>query len=418
MGSRRLQNGPRGEPRSHATAPFDPVRHPLLDEEDQVHLPPATWASYVGYMNSCPSPRCRFMTGPTQDRVEKLRAFVEDLPDALVAGFRTGRDLSSSVAPGTRQVYAVGMGGSAVAADLLQGLVEAETSLSLEVVRGPVLPRTVNADSTILVVSFSGNTAEALRAYGGAGRRGAHRVAVTSGGALAVRATADGVPVLKVPGGRPPRSAVGYLVGGLMGVLDPFFPRSNERRLVAAAERLRARIRTLGAPHGPAATLARGIDDRLPFFVAESSLGGLARRWKNQVEENAKRLATVDEVPELFHNSLVGWDAIDPAQAARYAVVLIEWAGEDDAVKRGFRYLEHLLRSRRVRTLVAPLPPRGRLEAMLFGLAWGDLMSLELARRHRVDPYATAAIDRAKARLAGTNVRAAAGIDSARRTVP
>jgi len=59
---------------------------------------------------------------------------------------------------------------------------------------------------------------------------------ITSGGELARRAERDGVPVLQIPPGLPPRAAVGYLLGGLLGLLDPFFPESNDRRLAAAAD--------------------------------------------------------------------------------------------------------------------------------------------------------------------------------------
>ena len=131
------------------------------------------------------------------------------------------------------------------------------------------------------------------------------------------------------PPGLPPRSAVGHLLGGILGLLDSAFPESNETRVERVADHVRSLIGQYGRASGPAAALAEGIADRLPFVYAESGFLALARRWKTQIEENAKRVAAFDEVPELFHNSLVGWDATGRTEASRLAVVLLEWSGED-----------------------------------------------------------------------------------------
>ena len=135
-------------------------------------------------------------------------------------------------------------------------------------------------------------------------------------------------------------------------------------------------------------------------MYAESGFLALARRWKTQIEENAKRVAAFDEVPELFHNSLVGWDATGRTEASRLAVVLLEWSGEDPAVRRSLRYLERLLKARAVRVFKAPLLSEDRLEALVGGISLGDFTSLYLAGRRHVDPYPVDAITRLKSALA------------------
>jgi glucose/mannose-6-phosphate isomerase len=328
-----------------------------------------------------------------------MRALAATLPDALESGYRSGRRLalpSTGVSP---RFVAVGMGGSGIAADLARGLVDAESAATLSVVRSPDLPGSVNRHTDVLLVSYSGDTWETLVAYDAAGRAGARRTVITSGGALLERARQDGVPVLGVPSGLPPRSAVGHLLGGVLGLLDPTFPESLEERVSRAAKATRARIRDYARKVGPAATLARQVGDRLPFVYAEHSFVPLARRWKTQVEENAKRLAVFDEVPELFHNALVGWDALSGADANRPFVVLLEWSGESELVRTSFRYLERLLRSKAVPTARASLSSDDRLEALVVGIALGDHLSLFLADRRGVDPYPVDAIVRLKSSI-------------------
>lgn len=325
-----------------------------------------------------------------------MRALAASLPDALVSGYHAGREVTRPLPGAELRVVAVGMGGSGIAADLARGVVDAESRASLSVIRSPDLPRSVDRRTEVILVSYSGNTWETLAAYDAAGRVGARRTVVTSGGTLLERAEADGVPALTVPPGLPPRSAVGHLLGGVLGLLDSAFPESLENRVKRTADATRARNAQYAKPRGPAATIARTIGTRLPFIYAESSFVPLARRWKTQVEENAKRLAVFDEVPELFHNAIVGWDALPKADSGRSIALLLEWGGESPPVRESFRYLERLLRTKRVPSALAALPSDDRLEALVSGIALGDHVSLFLADREGVDPYPVVAIGRLK----------------------
>ncbi|HXY12763.1 MAG TPA: SIS domain-containing protein [Thermoplasmata archaeon] len=339
------------------------------------------------------------MAPRSTDGPARMRALAATLPEALETGYRAGRELARPLPGDDLRVIAVGMGGSGIAADLARGVVDSESRAVLGVVRSPDLPRSVDPRTEVLLVSYSGNTWETLVAYDAAGRSGARRVVITSGGTLLERAEADGVPALTVPPGLPPRSAVGYLLGGVLGLLDPAFPESLEDRIGRAAAATRTRIREYSRPGGVAAKVARQVGDRLPFVYAESAFVPLARRWKTQVEENAKRLAVFDEVPELFHNALVGWDAIPRKTARAYAAILLEWAAEPPPVRTSFRYLERLLKQRGASVCRVNLPSDDRLEALVSGISFGDHVSLFLADRDGVDPYPVDAITRLKSAI-------------------
>jgi len=346
------------------------------------------------------------MPATESDGASRMRSLAASLPSGLIAGFRTGREIAAPADSRPTTVFAVGMGGSGIAGELARGVVESETPLTLAVVRSPEPPRGLDRRSRVILVSYSGNTWETLRAYEAAGRAGALRSVVTSGGELGERAARDGVPLLPVPSGMPPRSAGGHLLGGILGLLDPWFPESNEARIQRVAERTGGLIASYSRAKGPAARLADAIGDRFPFVYAESSFLALARRWKTQIEENAKRLAAFDEVPELFHNALVGWDATPRPEAAEKAIVLLEWAGEAPMTRKSLRYLEHLTRERGAAVLRVPLASEDRLEALVGGISLGDYFSLFLADRAGVDPYPVEAITRLKSTLGRPSPRA------------
>ncbi|MCI4341834.1 MAG: hypothetical protein L3K11_05650 [Thermoplasmata archaeon] len=328
---------------------------------------------------------------------ERMLELAAALPSQLRDGFREGTEQAPPLPAETRQITVAGMGGSAIAGDLALSLTAAESEIDLGVVRTYDLPRPLRAPGWLIAISYSGNTQETLHLYDEAGRRGMPRLAITSGGELEQRAARDGVPVLAVPKGGPPRAWVGYLLGTLLGALDSAFPNSNAERLRAAAEAVESAWPALSAAEGSGAQLAEAVGSRLPTICAEIPLAGLARRWKTQVEENAKRGATFEVLPEMFHNAVVGWDRAGLVDRSSRALLFLEWPGSSLEVGPRQAYLVRLLRDRKIPVLPVRLSARDSLAAIVEGVAVGDLFSLALAANDGIDPMPTDAIERMKA---------------------
>jgi glucose/mannose-6-phosphate isomerase len=331
---------------------------------------------------------------------ERMRSLAVEFPTHLKDGFRLGRDADAHLPRDPRNAVVAGMGGSAIAADLVRVVTDPETNLILNVGRGPNLPRGGGKGTIVILTSYSGNTWETLAAYDAARRQGATRVVMTSGGTLAERAERDGVPHVILPPGLPPRSAVGYMLGGLLGVLDPCFPESNEKRVERSARALAEKQGEYSRKRGAPALLAGRIGNRVPQFYGDASFAALARRWKTQVEENAKRLAHFDQFPELLHNAIVAWDAMPVAEARRWAVIALEGSSLDPSTSAGMAHLGRLLIRRGVVADRVVFRSEDRLEALLDGVSYGDHFSLHLAALGHVDPYEVDAIVRLKAAVA------------------
>ena len=135
----------------------------------------------------------------------------------------------------------------------------------------------------------------------------------TTGGALAARARADGVPVVPLPGGFQPRAAVGYaLVTALeAAALSGAAPSVRDEVEAAAvlAEQLAVEWGPDGAEEGDAKRIARALHGSIPVIVG----AGLTRRsptaGRRQLNENAELPAFASELPEHDHNEVVGWGA-------------------------------------------------------------------------------------------------------------
>jgi glucose/mannose-6-phosphate isomerase len=103
-----------------------------------------------------------------------------------------------------------GMGGSSVGGRLAAGALGPRLRRPLALAMGYDIPAWIGGETLVLCSSYSGSTEETLATYDAAKAAGAPRVVATTGGELAERARADGVPVIPLPGGFQPRAAVGY----------------------------------------------------------------------------------------------------------------------------------------------------------------------------------------------------------------
>ena len=330
------------------------------------------------------------------DGSARMRAWAAEFPDHLAQGFAAGRELAGRIGRTADAVLFAGMGGSGIAGDLLCSLAERETDLVVSSLHGPTMPRSLGPKSLAVLVSYSGNTWETLAAYDEASRRRAARLTVGSGGELARRAEADGVPHLLVPPGLPPRAAVGHLFGGLLGSLDSFFPESNEARLARSLALVRTFLASNSGARGGPAGLARWIGRRQVAVYADDSWSPVAHRWATQLNENAKRVATSGQLPEVFHNALVAWDALSPAEARRWAVLLLRHVQQNPLLEPGVERFASQLRAREVLVRTVSFDAADALASLLLAVAYGDQLSLAVAASAGVDPLPIPALDRFK----------------------
>src|SRR5688572_21481338 len=191
-----------------------------------------------------------------------------------------------------------GVGGSAIAADLVGGLTGPRLAWPVLVVRDYRWPACVSSDSLAVLSSYSGNTEETLALYDEARERAVPRLGLTSGGELARRCEADGVPWVALPAGVvAPRAAVGYSLVSLAFLLEALGdPGEGDEAWAEAVAVLEDTNRRCGPARpesdNPAKLLARALVGRaVTVYAASGFPAAAARRLKGQLNENAKVLA-------------------------------------------------------------------------------------------------------------------------------
>ena len=327
------------------------------------------------------------------DILGQLTAF----PDQL----EWSRDMVVPNMTGASNVVICGVGGSAIAGDVLMDLLVTTSPVPLAVSRDVVLPGYADKDTLVIVASYSGNTAESLDQYEDAMRRGCRMAAVTSGGRLEELARKNSQTLIKVPAGNQPRASMGYLLGSLALFAQRAGMGAVHDQLMASVPKLRSFMDTL-APDVPstrnqAKRIARAMTGHVPAVYAPRTVRSVALRWQGQVNENAKMVAFSGEIPEMDHNQLVGW--LEGGTGCHCRPVVLMPADMRPTVRRMAEVTLQMLNERGLDPVLVALPGSDLMSNVLQGLALGDMTSYYLAILKGVDPAPVTPIKEFKARI-------------------
>jgi glucose/mannose-6-phosphate isomerase len=324
--------------------------------------------------------------------LDDILAIPDHLRDAL------WRVESARLEPaGAAGVMVCGMGGSAIGGDLAAAALGDRLTRLLLTVRGYALPSWATSEWTVLCSSYSGDTEETLACFAAAEALGARRIVAGTGGALIEAARDGGVPVVGLPGILPaPRTAVAYMlvcateVAALAGIA----PRIHTE-IDAAAAFLTERSEDLQAR---AAEIAQRLDGTVPVITGADLTAPVARRWKTQINENAKIPAFFSELPEANHNELCGWAGV-PGLGAKFSAVLIEDRDQHPRERRRFELTAKAIVANGAEAIRVETQGETRVARILWATMLGDLVSLQLAGARGVDPLPVEAIESFKAAL-------------------
>jgi glucose/mannose-6-phosphate isomerase len=295
------------------------------------------------------------------------------------------------------------MGGSGIGGELAQVLLNKNLNVPLLFYHNYDVPKFINNKSLVIMVSYSGNTEEVLKAYNEVKSQNGNIVIISSGGELVDRAKKDNYPFVKLPPGYQPRTAVGLLffpiiyIISYMGLLD-----NQEKEFLETIETLK-RIKNKYYSEIPlssnrAKEIAQKIHGTIPIIYSSVYyLDPVAKRWKNQFNENAKIFSHYDFFPELCHNTICAWDKF--IEKANYSVIILRSKKEDGNIKKRVDFLKEIIIERKVIIEEVKIDCNNILEEIMSLLYFGDFVSMYLALLRGVDPANIDLIHQLKAKL-------------------
>jgi len=329
---------------------------------------------------------------------------VRELPRQLALARRVAAAIK--LPPSHTQVDAVcvlAMGGSAIGAELVEGVAGDRLRVPLAVHRDYGLPAWVGERTLVIAASHSGETVETVSGAEEARRRGLPLVVISTGGALGAAAAADGTPYLRYESPGQPRAAIGFGMGlmhellsraGLLVGPDPLGPA-----VVALEALLERNAPSVETDASPAKQLAWSIFGRIPIIYGAGRMAAVAHRWKTQMNENAKAWAAFESMPEANHNAIEG--SLNPRELSD-ALYVVELRDPTEPPEIAARYavVNELLGERATNRSVVWAEGPSPLARVLCGVAFGDLVSVYLAILHQTDPTPVTLLAMLKQRLA------------------
>ncbi len=295
---------------------------------------------------------------------------------------------------GIQSVLITGLGGSGIGGTVVGELVAKTCPVPILVNKDYFLPQFVNANTLVIVSSYSGNTEETLSAMEDAMKRGAQIVCITSGGKILELAKQHQFGFIEIPGGQPPRSCLGYSLIQLIKVLEIYgFAKSSLfddlDKAIALLDKEESAIQK------EATLIAEKLHHKFPILYSLGSCEGAVVRFRQQINENSKMLCGHHSFPEMNHNELVGW----VEENKDLAVVTMRTSFDYARTVKRYEFCTNLFE--RLSSSVTDIYAKGdsHLEQYLYLVHIGDWISCYLADLKGIDPVEVKIIDSLKAEL-------------------
>ena len=290
------------------------------------------------------------------------------------------------------KVVFVGLGASAIGADLARSYLYSESKIPILVVREYELPAYVDNSTLVVICSYSGNTEETLSAYQQAKQKQATLIAISAGGKLKDYACSDSITFVEIPQGLPPRSALGYLSIIPLCVLSKLGIAGDHALSINAAIKVLEELKEKSlSPRIPekdniAKTVAAALLNRYAIIYSSSIHFDIpALRLREQIAENSKTLSSSYLFPEMNHNEIVGWQ--NPVKVLKnFTLVMLRDKLMHPRITKRMDITEEILRKDGVR--IIEVWSRGQdLLSRIFSLIYiGDFISYYLAILYGIDP--------------------------------
>ena len=286
-----------------------------------------------------------------------------------------------------------GLGGSAIGGDLAGRCVANEIKVPFLINRDYDIPNFINKNTLFFVSSYSGNTEETISAYKKARAKKAKIIVLTGGGKLSVLAKKDGYPVIDIPEkDMPPRCALAYsFIPALFCLSKIGLIRDKSADIIETINTL-SYIRDTAI--GPGVCLADNVSKKIAVdlkgrFVAvygwSKGMGCAVTRWRGQICENAKAIATSHFLPEMNHNEIMGFSH-PQALLKDIVVVLLRDKGDNARVKSRIDISRRILKKKVCKVIEVHSSGEGLLARICSLIYTGDFASFYLALLNGEDP--------------------------------
>lgn len=294
-----------------------------------------------------------------------------------------------------KKFIVLGMGGSHLAADVLQSY---NSSLPLVIHSDyglPELPPATLKESLIIASSYSGNTEEVIEGFELAHKKKLPLAVIAVGGKLLELAKKCQVPYIQLPNtGIQPRSALGFSFMALLAIM-------NEKKAFQEAQKLTKslqpkKIEILGK------NLAEKLRGTVPIIYTSSRNKAVAYNWKIKLNETGKIPAFYNVIPEMNHNEMTGFDVAGTTKglSQNFSFLFLTDQADHTRNTKRLKILQKLYADRGLQTHTVLLTGKTPLQKIFTSLLLADWTSVYLAEHYGLESEQVPMVEEFKKRIA------------------
>jgi glucose/mannose-6-phosphate isomerase len=288
-----------------------------------------------------------------------------------------------------------GMGGSGAIGDLFSAILS-KTDVHVTLVKGYILPKTVDSNTLVIPISVSGNTIETLTALESATKLDCKIISFSSGGKMEEFCKKNDLEHRNIVKFHSPRTSLIPYVYSVLGTLNSVIPikKSDILESIQSLDEMSGKINSANlSKTNPSLDLASWISG-IPLIYYPHGLQAAAIRFKNSLQENAKIHAMVEDIIEACHNGIVSWER-------KSNVVPILLRGQDDYIKTKERWeiVKQYFEKNNVDYREAYTISGNILSKLICLIYLLDYASIYCAVIHKIDPSPVKSIDFIKENL-------------------
>lgn len=318
---------------------------------------------------------------------KNMKGVIEAFPKQIMEGFSLPGKLR---AEGFDSVLVAGMGGSALAGEILKCFVGEK--FPVYVTKDYELPGFAGPKTLVFAISYSGDTEETIQAYRDSIRKGCRTVVIASGGKLDILARKQNIPLINVPRGMQPRMSYGYIFFSLLRVLH------NSGMVTVEERELESLERTLKGSffREKGAEMAELLFGRIPLIYTSRKMSAVGYKWKINFNENSKIHAFHNVFPEMNHNEMVGFTKLN----GEYYAVILKNDQDNPRVRLRMDVTKEIIKAMKVEVTEIEISGSNHLTKIFSAIYIGDWLSYYLALKNKVDPTPVELVQKLKKRLA------------------
>ena len=308
-------------------------------------------------------------------------------PEIALESYRTDYEIPDF--KNIEHIVFSGMGGSGTIGDVLSSILS-KTNIHVTVVKGYLLPKTVDSNTLVVTTSMSGNTSETLTTLESATKKTKNIISFSDGGKMKTFCDKNNILHQNVSIMHSPRATFPKTFYTILKSLNNIIPihENDVKDSLTQIKLLNYKINSANLiSENPSLNISNWVRN-LPIIYYPWGLQSAAIRFKNSFQENAKIHVIAEDVIESCHNGIVGWETKSSAQP-----ILIQGSDDYFRTKERWSILKEFFTTNNIEYLDVMVTQSNILSKLMYLIYLLDYSTIYFAIKNKINPSPVSSID-------------------------